>query len=425
MRPTSPVSCVLIAALVGFLMAGVMAQSQEASPPDDEPEILGASAAFSLEEAASERVWIEEGAPLFQDADSDSERLDRIDIRSELEVLQRSGDWRQVRYRARLGWVNPDLSWEELRVDVELRPETLSVAVGVMEVDSLERIDKAQRVLGLDAPNGRLGPYSLMTDVTDEGVLDYLDEIATALGESYRERFGLEPTSPEEQFVALFEREDTYRSFTQATADRITQSARGHSGGRLASFYLERHSDRDAGTLLVHELAHLMNRSTLGPTPPQWAEEGLANDLAYCRKNSRGELMLGTLAGKRITSGSRRTLQRSVEYSGAIASLSVLLKSRVARQTTPLAALVDMDRDDFLADEHRQRHYIESAFLVRFLLEADRGRMAPALRDYLVAAGKGEPANSESLSASIGKSWDRLEQEFDAWLRIEAGALFN
>jgi hypothetical protein len=366
-------------------------------------------------------VWVDEGEPLFLDPDSSSERLDRIDVRSELEVLQRSGDWRQVRYQARLGWVNPDLSWDELRVDIELRPEAVDVTIAMPEIEGFERVDRAQQALGLDGPNGSLGPYSLITDVSDQDVLDYLSEVASSLGHSYRERFGLEPTPPEGQFVALFENQDAYSAFTAATTDPIAHGARGHSGGRLASFYLERHSAQEAATLLVHELVHLMNRSALGPTPPQWAEEGLANDLAYCRKNRQGELILGSLAGERIIVGGRRDPSRSVEYAGAIASLSVLLKSRLARRGTPLAELVDMGREEFLADNLRQRHYIESTFLVRFLLEGDRGRMAPALRDYLAAVVGGKPADSEFLSKSIGKSWQRLEQEFDAWLRLQAG----
>ena len=221
----------------------------------------------------------------------------------------------------------------------------------------------------------------------------------------------------EEQAVAIFATEEAYRPFESEVTHLSTLGARGHARDRLAALFIEGDRLEAAATLLVHELTHLMNRSVLGSDPPQWIEEGIASELAYCRITRSGEILLGSLNGERVVSGSRRT-GLSISYSGAVAALADVSRKRARRKGTPLEELVSLDRDSFLARD-RQLHYAESAFLVRFLLEAARGRYAEGFRAYLASLARERPDGPGELITRLDTTWPRLERDFDAWLRME------
>lgn len=409
--------------LLTLPLAAGAARAQDTAV-EAEPEVHGAAAAFSLVEEQRQRVWVPEGSPLFEAPDAASSRLAIIDALSEIEVLEQSGDWYRVHFAGRTGWVEPDLPRHERSLDTFPSPELVPVTTPGFEIaDTTRRREIALEALGLTEPNGRLGPWELLTDVTDPDLIAYLDRIASGLAASYRERFRLEPAPPEDQAVAVFSTEAGYRPFESEATHLAGQRARGHSGSGLAALFIENDRLEEASTLMVHELTHLMNRAALGPTPPPWVEEGIANDLAYSRVKRDGSLVLGSINGERVVFGNRR-VGVSYQYSGAVAALAELLRLRARHRSTPLEELVALDQDRFLESGRRRQHYIESAFLVRFLLEADKGRHAEGFRRYLAALGD-DPSARVRLIDHLDADWGRLERALDAWLRVQSAQLLR
>ena len=417
-------AAVLLAIVVLALPSDRAAHGQEAET-DPTTLVHGGSAAFSLIDEERERIWLPAGSPLFESPDAASSRLGIIDALCEIEVLEQLGDWYRVHHDGRLGWVQPDLPRHQMSLDVFPDPEPLLVETPGFEIDdSPRRVDLAQQALGLSAPNGQLGPWELLTDVGDPRLIGILDRIAAGLPTSYRDRYGVDPTPPADQAVAVFATEEAYRPFESAVTHLSSLGARGHTGGKLAALFVEDNRLEEASTLLVHELTHLMNRSVLGPAPPPWIEEGIANDMAYSRIDKAGRLRLGSVNGERVVYGDRRT-GVSIQYSGAVAALAELLRTRARRQGTPLKVLVQLDQGRFL-DADRTRHYIESAFLVRFLLQAEKGRYAAAFKGYLeTLPAAGAASQGDQLAELLGTDWPRLERAFDAWLQIQSAQLLR
>ena len=403
-----------------LLTAALAATSQEDA--QQEPEVRGSAAAFSLQESAPGRVWLEAGTLLYARPDSDSERLARIDAPTELEVLAREGGWHRVRYLDRLGWVNPELP--RRGPDLDMPPAPLVVAPPSFEDRSVERRRIAAESLGLAGPNGTLGPYRLMTDVTDSDLLGYLARVTEGLASSYRQRFGLEPAPVDDQLVVLFQQEERYRRYESTATDLSPYGALGHAGADLAVLFVGGHDLDTVTSLLVHELTHLMNRSMLGDNPPPWLEEGMANDLAYCRVDRQGRLRLGTLGGDTTWFGDRRR-GGSLHYTDALAALSLVVRSRARREATPVAELVALGQEEFLAAERRALHYAESTFLVRFLLEGEGGRYADGLRRFIDWAAGPETVDATVLERFVGEEMRRLERRFARWLELQAVALLR
>lgn len=414
----------LVAVVALALLPRPQAIQGQETETDPETEVLGGSAAFSLIDEERERIWLPAGSPLFRFPDASSDRLSVFDALCEIEVLERSGDWYRVHHDGRLGWVDPDLPPHKQGLETFPAPEEIIVQTpGLGFPASADRRELAQLALGLSAANGRLGPWDLLTDVSDPGLIDYLDRIAAGLATSYRDRYGLEPAPTEGQAVAVFSTEEGYRPFESEVTDLAGTGARGHAGGKLAALFVEDQRLEEAATLLVHELVHLMNRSALGPTPPPWLEEGIANDLAYSRVDRDGHLRLGSINGERVVFGNRRS-GISIQYSGAVAALAEILRLRARRQGTPLEDLVGLDQSRFLEPDRRRQRYIESAFLVRFLLEGEKQRFSEGFRDYLAALG-GEMLGPTVLIDRLGIDWGRLELRFDAWLRAQSALLLR
>ncbi len=407
-----------------MITAALLTAALTAAPQDEaqqEPEVHGSAAAFSLEESAEGRVWLEAGTLLHARPDSDSERLARIDAPTELEVLAREGEWRQVRYLDRLGWVHPELP--RRGPDVDIPPAPLAVAPPSLEDRVAERRRIAAESLGLAGPNGSLGPYRLMTDVEDRDLLAHLARVTSGLASSYRQRFGLEPAPADGQIVVLFRDEQLYRRYESTATDLSPYGALGHAGADLAVLFAGEHHLDTVTSLLIHELTHLMNRSTLGDTPPPWLEEGMANDLAYCRVDRQGRLRLGSLGGDSTWFGDRRG--GSLHYTGALAALSLVVGSRARREATPLAELVALGQQEFLDAERRPLRYAESTFLVRFLLEGEGGRYADGFRRYIERAAGPEAVGAGTLARLLGEEMRRLERRFARWLELEAVALLR
>jgi hypothetical protein len=222
--------------------------------------------------------------------------------------------------------------------------------------------------------------------------------------------------------VAVFASEEAYRPFEAAVTNLGTLGTKGHAGGNLAALFVENDRLDEAARRLVHELTHLLNQSVLGPAVPPWVEEGVAGDLAYSRIDREGRLRLGSVNGDRVVLGNRST-GVSIQYTGGVAALAELLRARSRHERTPLDELVGFDQRRFLGRD-RGRHYIESAFLVRFLLEGEKGRYADGFRAYLRSLAAADGPQGDPISY-LGTDWVRLERAFDAWLRVQSAELLR
>jgi hypothetical protein len=221
--------------------------------------------------------------------------------------------------------------------------------------------------------------------------------------------------------VALFATEADYRDFEVRVTDGNDLTARGHAGGSLAALFVEDQHMDDVLELVVHELTHLLNRRAFGSAIAPWLEEGLANDLSYSGIDRTGRLKTGTLSGRRIQVGARAT--RTVVYEGPFASLTQILRDRSHRQSTPIGRLIGMGREEFLRPQDRDSHYIESTFLVRFLLEGSKQRYAPGFRSFLAEVAGGETPWPERLIELLGTDLRQLELGLDTYLRVQAAYL--
>ena len=172
----------------------------------------------------------------------------------------------------------------------------------------------------------------------------------------------------------------------------------------------------------MHELVHVITHYALGPQLPPWLMEGLAEDLAYSRVDSQGELLLGSLDAWRssrlleISSGPRRRTLTSVYSAGGPALNLDALLERWSQPVRPsVRALVGMPWAEFMEAEARLVHYTMSAFWVRYLL-ADTELAAP-FRTWLAGLARGEEADAETLTGYLGRGWDELEAGFERWIR--------
>ncbi|MGA7991835.1 MAG: hypothetical protein WCC53_10420, partial [Thermoanaerobaculia bacterium] len=153
----------------------------------------------------------------------------------------------------------------------------------------LAKAFNAMRPLGREA---LLGPWRLVTDVA-VGELAGLDSVARNLAEAYTARYGLAAAPGADQAVVIYSSDARYRAFAQGDGSSM-RGTRGHAGGGLAAFALGR-DPLETRLFLVHELTHLLSRNVLGEKVPAWLDEGLAEDLAWCRIDADGRLEPDTL----------------------------------------------------------------------------------------------------------------------------------
>ncbi len=426
--PPVPIVALLLCAAVA---APGPAQQAPAEPPAEEP-ILGAPADISAPEGrAAEVVRAREGDRLFAAPDGRSTPIAILDFDLELEVLERRGDWVRVVFGTRRGWLPAPAGGGEL-AEGELPPpvpgagggEGVPARAGGADPARLER---ARAILGHRGEPARLGTFDLYTDLDKPRLLESLDRVATSLPYAYRERYGLALDGGGGAVVALFAKESCYREYERDEEDISTLSAMGHAGYGIAALFVGGRRFESIAALLVHELAHLLNRKALGSGTPAWLEEGLANDLAFSRVERSGRIVPGSLGGsshvgeERVRTGSGLRTVTTLHLDGALASLSVLQKAELRGGLVPLPALLEQPWVEFVRREGRDLRYIQSAFLVRYLLDGEDARRASRFRSYLLAVSFGANADSKRLLAALDTDWEELERGFRRWLRAHVG----
>ena len=421
------IGVVSAAAVVAVAAAGVAGPEPPVEPGlEPAPVPLGKAAAI---ENDSDWVWAEAGSGLLREPDFESGHLAYVEVRTQLEVLERHQRWVRVRHGALIGWISTVLesTGEPTGESAAARPPASGTAV------SARYVARARDVFELEDSPEFFGEFALYTDVTDDRILEILRKTSRHLPSAYKERYGLEGQPPVRETILLFAREADYRAFTLEEVARRRPDLRGHATPEIAVLYVGDHSWEAVVAVLVHELTHLLNRRVFGAPIPPWLEEGLANDLAFCRIDARGRPRLGSLSGRSVVieqpeydQGGFIRIDRRVHLTGPTASLRSVQERWRTSEALPLALLTDLLWSEFTDPRDRGLRYATSAFLVRYLLdsggdsggESGRGGFASGFRSFLRAVAAGGTAGPEDLARYLKQGLNqgrdqRLDQELD------------
>jgi hypothetical protein len=250
--------------------------------------------------------------------------------------------------------------------------------------------------------------------------------VAEHLPKSYDRRYGLPKRREAEFAVVIFAREEAYREFEQSVGELPEVGGQGHAGSGVAALVAGQRTPPEVAALLVHELAHLLNRRTFEGDLPPWLEEGIANDLAYCKVRRDGELEPSTLGGRSFIAEvpgpsdrfGRRRFAGTFHLEGPLASLSLLKRSVAAGETMPLPQLLDLTWREFVDPDGRELRYVQSTFLIRYLLDELEGDgFLDFLRQYQ-SGGSAEPA---ALLSALDMTWEELTEGYEGWINVYSG----
>ena len=339
-----------------------------------------------------------------------------LEAEAELAVLDRSGGWVRVAVGEATGWVD------------------LGAPVFVEEVaeeGAADLVAAARRLLGGGARELRWGRFVVLTDRPDHPLLAIGERMAgdlpgiAARRHGHREpapvaEEGLAPSSIAAPLaaplgtVALFAREDDYRAFlATVTGDDAALLLAGHAADGVAALPLADRTARQAGALLLHELAHLVSHAALGAGLPPWLDEGLAGDLELVAIGDDGGLDPERWAEGATGYRGRRG------RAGPLVALDRLLVDHARGRLETLPDLAALDRAALAASPRRGELYALAALWVRFLL--DEPARADALRRTLAALADSSTAPADGgaalLAAALGADLATVERPFRHWLR--------
>ena len=382
-----------------------MLETASAETPAPEPRSRTAPVRVPPDAVVDARPlrWVEPGAILRRAPHEGAAVVATIDALADLPIETERDGWQLLRWRGVRGWLRAPA--EDARPPLGSAPEPLLPLPE--EAPDPQRLARLAAALGPDRTTLPLGPYELVTDVRDRGLLILLQAAAAQLEPVYRRRYGVDPLPGARAVVVLFDAPAAYR---QGTADDLAGEAGGvggHTFRGVVALYRGGRQIEDVRATLVHELVHLLNRRSLGPALPPWLDEGLAEDLGESAYDAEGKLLPGTLA--RLTA----PLAGGYRLYGGVVGLQALLAAAPARVSTA-SELVRLDRAGFLDPAGRLERYAEAGLWVSYLLQ---GARAPAFRAWLAAVAAGRPTSPESLEAQLGVSSSELEAPFREWLR--------
>ncbi len=381
-------------------LAGVTQADQE------EETLLGRPSTIQPSGHDSETILLIAGARLREQPRSDSPILEILDTPLELPVLDRQGSWVKVRFGNWQGWFRPSHGdpgqGEELPFSFETDDE---------------RLLGAHSLLRGNVDPRPLGPFILYTDVVDDELLDWLSAVAWDVLRAYRERFDLDPGSPSREVVVLYAEEADYRVFEAADSRIAMAHSRGYTSEGLSVLFSGSHSRESLVSILIHEITHLLNRRVFPIMTPPWLEEGMAEDLAFCRVNEEGQIRLGTLAGE-----TTEEFENWFSLSGPIAHLAALFASWSSPTPPDLETLVNMSWADFIKPEVRELHYAQSAMLLRFFADGGNRNLKAGYRRYLEAVAEAELATSPSLWDTLGAGPEQVETGLYRFVQQQAVA---
>lgn len=289
----------------------------------------------------------------------------------------------------------------------------LGLALPAAPALAASRVERATALLGPGWREETLGPWRLLTDVRDRSLVNELDRVAAFLPEEYRARFGLEADARPGETLVLFASEASYRTFTRDAADPVPIATSGHAGGGFASAHAGA-GPGDARPAAVHELVHLLTEQAFAFPAPPWINEGLSEDLAWCRADSKGRLVFDTLDGRMTALRAGDRILRT--ESGPRTTVKNFRERWRSGRVPPLPALIAPAR--FLSADAGERRdaYTAAGLLVRFLLAGDPGRAA-RFRTFLREAAFGSLADLDALAFTLEMDSKTLEREYWGFVR--------
>jgi hypothetical protein len=255
-----------------------------------------------------------------------------------------------------------------------------------------------------------LGPYATVTDVTDPVLLARLDGLAGQVEDLYRRRYGVAPVGEPREAIVLYARKEDYRQVAREDERIAAIASAGHTVHGLVMLYAADRPADEIGATLVHELVHLLNRRALGPALPPWLDEGIAEDLAQSRPDSRGLLVPGTLSGSAILAVDH------IELRGALAAALMLQRTLAAGEIPRVETLIATPWEEFVA-AGRQQSYDAALLWVRYLMDGEGGSLRPAFTGYLGEIAAGGTVDGEELRRRLDRPWPLLDLGWHAWLQ--------
>lgn len=381
--------------------------SPVASAQEDTEIILGKRSEISAPADESETIELATGSRLRRHPRSDAEILEILAVPLSLPVIDTRPGWVKVAYGNWHAWVATGMDRDSAG---ETEPAEIEPGI--------ERLNLARQIMGPGGQIGRLGPFSLYSDVDDAELLGWLSAVAYEIVEAYLDRFGLDPGNRFAEVVVLFADEASYRHFQGVESRRLAGThSQGYAYHGLAVLPIGDRDRQAVASVLVHELTHLLNRRLFRFDLPPWLDEGLAEDLAYCEIDANGALRLGSLGGRLVTGPSG-----DWTLSGAPAHLALLLSSWDTPARPPLALLTTTDRIEFIEPDSRSLLYAESAFLVRLLLDASGSKMRDRFRHYLELVRANELLGSVDLWTVLEVVPEELEPRLFRFANSQAVA---
>jgi len=396
----------LVGPWVGRMQDGYARPPQQ---PASDPRTANADAPA---DAGSDRItsqpsiWVKPGMKLYHRPAVSAPITVRFAAYANLPHLETRNGWARVRWHDTIGWLEPapDSGPPLGRAPEPPRPLPPRRA-------DRARLAAACALLGTNAREQALGPYTLLTDSTNRLLITRLGRLAERLDRVYEERFGRAPRGTPRETVVLFEHEADYRQFQGLSPELSGRNAAGHAGWGIAALFRGRRDIENVSATFIHELVHLINRRALGPALPPWLGEGLAEALATARLLPWGDLEPRHWGGIRRQFGSR------IELSGGRAARMRLRRALRTGALPSLASLLALDAGNFSRDApNAEQRYAMAGTFIRYLLDGDDARWARAFQGFLDAVAQGDDARGEALRARLATRWDALDGGYRAWL---------
>ncbi len=334
------------------------------------------------------KVWAPAGTRIHVRPDTASRVILRLQRDFPLSRLSQKGDWYEVRF-GNLTTTGMSKGWVLLQDYREPSAEELSAPTPVVPLAATAAdgttIEAAREGLMDGGVEGRCGSYSLWTDVDDAAMLEACERVGSRVDEAYRKRYDIDPVSGAAETVFLFRNTEAYSHFRDRLAPDALELAHAYPGRGYVAVARARRSVAELARSLAHELAHLLNRRSLGPALPPWLDEGIARDFAL----HAGSLSDAAGRGRRLP---------TLPGQDRVASLRVLLP---------------LDRAAF--QKNAGLNYRAAGLWVEFFLESGGGSLRGRFGDFLRAVARGEPITEELLLEHLDSSWPELESAFTEW----------